>query len=371
MLLKLETVQLFQLLTLFESQLDHARLEYQQKKRHNWSRLEQTLAVPFTILDSDGDLKIEWSDLPEQLQLQYPEARKFTIQEFENWITTLEQEGNPWAFSYRQSRQWVKFITSQRLTEANAKRRVSFSLSPQKLSQRLIPSIPPTLIISYGPPGSGKSTIIPYYLKNLHSHRPIYPVSVNIDDLTRDYMKQIMKHEEWFSDSEIYFRVRSKWPLLARDTIIHKCLHQRYSFIIETTGKGTSAADTIIPLASKNGYQIVLVYVLVPFLELLARLIHRETLTGQGHPPFDHLMKSVIQSAKNVTYYREKILKHSTILQTFSCQRDNHPIRLIDNSQSTSNIPSLITTKKRLKSYLAQPGILPECVETLKKFSFK
>ena len=92
--------------------------------------------------------------------------------EFKKMIESLCEQNNIWAVEYSISKKWSNGYI-QRLLEK--------SLSNENCCN----SIHQHVLVSYGPPGSGKSSTTGKYLE-------LYPeigfISINIDDIVKDYM---------------------------------------------------------------------------------------------------------------------------------------------------------------------------------------
>lgn len=154
----------------------------------------------------------------------------------------------------------------------------------------------PIFFWSYGPQGSGKSSSVSDYFDGLG----VSPVELNIDNLTRRYAKDVLKDESIINTQEGYFTVRNKWPTFVRHQLIHDCAEQALDIVWETTGRGDNLwRDFCDPLVQKFRYKIVVVYVLVPFIQLKQRLESRIRLTKQIHADFDAVLNQCRAAACN------------------------------------------------------------------------
>ena len=84
----------------------------------------------------------------------------------------------------------------------------------------------PTLFIPYGPPGSGKTTGINLLLE-ARGIKYEHCVDMNIDDLTRSYMREVLHNEDMFKDQGIYFEVRKGWPSTCKAQCLRKAMATR------------------------------------------------------------------------------------------------------------------------------------------------
>jgi len=125
-------------------------------------------------------------------------------------------------------------------------------------------------------------------------------VELNIDNLTRRYAKDVLKDESLIDTQEGYFTVRNKWPTFVRHQLVHDCAEKALDIVWETTGRGDNLwHDFCAPLVQKFRYKIVVIYVLVPFVQLKQRLESRIRLTKQIHAGFDAVLKQCRAAAYN------------------------------------------------------------------------
>ena len=148
--------KLIEILLCFEMQINKEKAELLEKKRQEWNILEKSMSDPFTEIDYDKLGYITKDDIEKHLKntniddlierYSSNKSKSVSITEFEMIIDRLVDEGNEWAFSYKKSADWIKFIINQQFHNVKIHKRISDSK--------------PTLIISYGPSGSGKSSNI-------------------------------------------------------------------------------------------------------------------------------------------------------------------------------------------------------------------
>jgi len=242
--------------------------------------------------------------------------------EFKKMIELLCEQNNIWAVEYSISKKWSNGYI-QRLLEK--------SLSNENCCN----SIYQHVLVSYGPPGSGKSSTTGNYLE---TYPEIGFISINIDDIVKDYMTHVLHSEDLFNDQDIYFNVRSGWPEYTKHKLLEICLRNNYNFHVETTGHTLKTLEHIIKPVLALDYNVTILYTLVPFMELIYRLIKRETLTGQGHPDFRTLLTMCKSSSFNIVEYK-KIIK------------DNGKVVFINNNNKS---PIIIENKESLQKCLEQ-----------------
>tara|TARA_B110000908_G_C10226971_1_gene438481 strand:+ start:128 stop:1174 length:1047 start_codon:yes stop_codon:yes gene_type:complete len=218
--------------------------------------------------------------------------------EFNTMIQSLCNENNLWALEYNISEEWSKQYIKNIINKA-----LECDNCCNTQEQHLL--------IAYGPPGSGKSSTTNTYLDN---HTEIGYININIDDIVKDYMKHILHSEQFFNDQEVYFKVRNGWPTYTKNKILKICFENSYNFRIETTGNSLLTLDSIVTPASKQNYRIKILYTLVPFIELVYRLIKREHATGQGHPDFRKLLNMCKDGSHHIIKYKQQFTIRDTIL---------------------------------------------------------
>lgn len=154
----------------------------------------------------------------------------------------------------------------------------------------------PVFFWSYGPQGSGKSTTVSNYFNSLG----VDPIELNIDDLTRRYARDVLNDESAIATNEGYFSVRNKWPNFVRHRLLRECSERGLDIVWETTGRGSNLwSDFCSPLVKQFGYKIVVIYVLVPFVQLRQRLEARIRLTKQCHATSDAILSQCRTAARN------------------------------------------------------------------------
>ncbi len=301
------------------------KLEQLRKKRLLWKDKEQHNININDLFLHNEHLRIADLDF---LLSKNIDLSKFDVNndgyisrdEFDKMIHQSCEENNIWALEYNIANEWseqyIQNLIQMSLLEDNC------CNSPQQ-----------RILISYGPPGSGKSFTTKKYLKN---YKKIGYIDINIDNIVKDYMVNVLHSEDFFNDQEVYFKVRNGWPEYTKNKLLSICFHKKYNFRIETTGSKLNTLEKIIKPALKLDYNITILYTLVPFMELVYRLIKREHITGQGHPEFRKLLKICKLSSKHIHDYKNTI-------------GDNGKIILINNNESTSKI---IKTKKKLNTCL-------------------
>ena len=254
--------------------------------------------------------------------------------EFKQMIVTLCSQNNIWAIEYSIAKQWSNEYITKLLDES-------------LIRDNCCNSVKQHLLISYGPPGSGKSSTTKEYLSK---YPEIGFISINIDDIIKDYMIKVLHSEYLFNDQEIYFKVRSGWPEYTKHKLLEICLRNKYNFHIETTGNNLKTLEHIVKPVLKLNYNITILYTLVPFMELIYRVIKRETLTGQGHPDFRTLLTMCKSSSINILKYKDSIKENDRIVYINNTETEPHIIEnndelekcLIDHNFNEDIINNLV-----------------------------
>ena len=322
---------LLKVLELMEEKLyncdTNRKLENIRKKRLLWREEENFNINIHNFIENKNKNMIKVNDLKFLLHNNI-EIEKFDLDkdgfiskdEFKKMVQLLCEQNNIWAIEYTISKKWSNDYINKLLDESLRR-------------DNCCNSIKQHLLISYGPPGSGKSSTTKEYLD---TYPEIGFISINIDDIVKDYMTHVLHSEELFNDQEIYFNVRSGWPEYTKHKLLEICLRNKYNFHVETTGNKLKTLEHIVKPALQRKYDITVLYSLVPFMELIYRLIKRETLTGQGHPDFRTLLCMCKSSSINITDYKHVM-------------KDNGNILFIDNNEKN---PIIIENKEDLEKCL-------------------
>ena len=303
------------------------KLEQLRKKRLLWKDKEQQNLNINDLFLHNEQICIKNLDF---LLHKHIDLSKFDVNndgyisrdEFEDMINQSCEENNIWALEYNIANEWSEQYIDHLIQTSLL--RDNCCNSPQQ-----------ELLISYGPPGSGKSSTTKKYLQK---RKNIGYIDINIDNIVKDYMMNVLHSEDFFNDQEVYFKVRNGWPEYTKNKLLSICFHKKYNFRIETTGINLNTLQKIIVPALELDYHIKMLYTLVPFMELVYRLIKRESITGQGHPEFRKLLKMCKLAATHILDYKETIGEQGTVI-------------FINNNESTSKI---IKTKKKLKHCLKE-----------------
>lgn len=149
------------------------------------------------------------------------------------------------------------------------------------------PSIIPSLFITYGPTGSGKSTITKQVLTQ-YGIDESYCVKVLVDDIIdkipswKENVKRVVRESQSKGvdpDKELnnlYFEYRNTYGDVISDAIFYQALTTKRHIIFETTGNSIDYTIRVINLAKSVGYFTCVIYPYVEGHTLLQRLTDRE-----------------------------------------------------------------------------------------------
>lgn len=182
----------------------------------------------------------------------------------------------------------------------------------------------PVLLISYGPPGSGKSS----FVMNIAEKKNLNCVEVNVDLIVKDYIHKILKEPSLFHDQQSYMKIRMGWPEKVRLQIIEHCFKTNRDLLVETTGRNCDVANNVIKPSMDYGYEAIVVYVIVPFVDLVSRVISREKKTKQSHPPLEALLQMCKSAAGNISDFREACRPNGRVLYISNCGSEGEAMEL-------------------------------------------
>lgn len=169
---------------------------------------------------------------------------------------------------------------------------------------------PPIFIITYGPPGSGKTDIV----KNLTQRFGIPTnrlVNVLVDDIVEKipgYMEEMKStanldlpgHEIQQELTKVYFKYRRSTGDFMSESVLNRAFVGKYHVVWETTGDNIDWALKTIQLARQQGYMVFLVYPFVSEKQLLKRVAKRaKTSDNPRKPDAGRVKKNIITAQKN------------------------------------------------------------------------
>lgn len=167
--------------------------------------------------------------------------------------------------------------------------------------------VKPTFIIAYGPPGSGKSTIVKNIYKNPERRiREDEVVEVDSDQIVSSipgYQEELVKLMKGDSAGRqrLYWNARKAADSIG-DKILDDALLQKFSVRWETTGGSISWTGREINRIKRMGYRIWIVYPVVETDELEKRIKQRERETGQPALPMGILHEIISNSRDNLSH---------------------------------------------------------------------
>lgn len=162
----------------------------------------------------------------------------------------------------------------------------------------------PIFYIKYGPPSSGKGSIMLNVLKrdNLNDNSLI---TIDVDKIIESNPLYIEKRDNFintdnFTGKEsLYFKYRREADIISTQ-MLNKAILDHFDVAWETTG--TTVAWTIqeIKRIKKKGYDVTVVYPLVPVESLITRSKEREKKTGQTPASADQIRESAKRAIINI-----------------------------------------------------------------------
>jgi len=183
-----------------------------------------------------------------------------------------------------------------------------------------ITTAPPKLIITYGPPSSGKGYIVDDFILKELAIPTTSIITANIDEVIskiKGYQEEIAVCKKYFSDvifnsdvddawttkcTAIYNKYRTGTPTESADQVVEKLLKygmdKKLNIVFETTGGNVAwTINNLINDAKKQGYVVYIVYPIVDTEILVKRLLARARIEGR-YPKLDYV-KYVIEKAQN------------------------------------------------------------------------
>jgi len=168
----------------------------------------------------------------------------------------------------------------------------------------------PIFYIKYGPPASGKGSIMAKAIaKDGLTEQSLITVEVDsIIESNPGYIKQrteLMNNSDTDGKSALYWKYRGEADVIS-DQILNEALLGDFDIAWETTGGTIAWTIREIKRIQKQGYDVTLVYPLVPADVLVQRSLDREANTGQTPAPETQIRKGVKSAINNLS----KLLDH-------------------------------------------------------------
>ena len=168
-------------------------------------------------------------------------------------------------------------------------------------------SINPHFYITYGPPASGKATIMETILETRNKTMQDV-VQVNVDDIVKEFSPykeaaQMLIKAPKESRQKLYRDYRCALADNASDTLLDKALLRRYDIVWETNGRNIAWTVRELVRIRKMGYDISLVYPYVKRGELIKRAHKRE---GQENAPDN----DIIEAAELAQMHLPKLIQY-------------------------------------------------------------
>ena len=142
----------------------------------------------------------------------------------------------------------------------------------------------PVFLIAYGPPGSGKSSVVQWLFDDPERRvRADEVIDIDIDAIVAlfpGYQRRRAEARSHEAREQLYWEMRRRADPIS-DSILAEALLGRYSVRWETTGQSVAWTAREVDRVTGNGYQVWLVYPLVEKGDLAQR-IERRQATQQG-----------------------------------------------------------------------------------------
>jgi len=285
-------------LTMLLDSVEGALIEEQQKVEFMQSRKrieemeDPALNFTFSFADKDGDGLMSGEELQSLLGIPMEKVNEIMktfdqnddgfigIDEFQKFVQNEESQSFEWVKTYKKSSEWMENFIEEKTK----------GIASTPKGER------PWIIISYGPQGSGKSSATNKYIKKLG----ITPVEVNIDDITKRYAAEVIGDNDLTKKNELYLKIRKGWPTICSKRLLSICEERRLPFFKEATGRNLHTWTDMEKFVRRpNNYRVVVIYVLVPYIFLIQRVLARFKTTGQSYCRFNALCKQVKDAAGN------------------------------------------------------------------------
>ncbi len=184
------------------------------------------------------------------------------------------------------------------------------------IDRKKLKPVKPIYILSYGPPASGKSSLIEQFIPMIRPGmefnqfveisidkivESIPKYSLHVNELKGKYDKKELSFKEFTSMStSLYFQYRKDADELSSLYLMNS-LHNKYNIVVETTGRTKQWSLKLIKDAIHHGYDVYIVYPYVSIENLISRSKHRAE--QHGRLPDPKLIVEIAQAAaENLPY---------------------------------------------------------------------
>lgn len=185
----------------------------------------------------------------------------------------------------------IEFFSSDEMKQATSQCRYLADKIFETESESLQKEVSPVLLITFGPPASGKGSCIDKFFDAAKEYgfNPSNYISINLDAI----IDQLDTDKEVLKDPAAYFYFRQCADEIVK-TLFMKSIDAKLSIMSETTGTRKGKWWTYTKEAKKQGYKVVVLYPLVTKNVLLERSRIRAEKIGRSPD-----VKSIEDAIKN------------------------------------------------------------------------
>lgn len=153
------------------------------------------------------------------------------------------------------------------------------------------------LILNYGPPGSGKTSMfgVNKFIEQINLSKKNI-VDINLDNIVNEF--DAVKKASIQDKNEIYMRYRRFGEEIARQ-LLRKSLLYGYHTMFEVTGKNVEWLKKLTRYAKKQGYIIITIYSYASLPVLIDRVQTRAKKIGRK-PDNEYIKESYVMALKNI-----------------------------------------------------------------------
>jgi predicted ABC-type ATPase len=167
----------------------------------------------------------------------------------------------------------------------------------------------PNFFIVYGPPASGKATILEHTISHMKRSSGVEispPVEIVVDDLVQawpGYEKEVAKCRTEAERQKLYWGLRKAEPFKIddlNDEILEEATNSNMNVQFETTGMTIGWTKIVMESLINKGYNIVVVYPFVLGDSLVERSVQRQQTTGQTAAPAEEIINRAVAASENI-----------------------------------------------------------------------
>jgi len=189
----------------------------------------------------------------------------------------------------------------------------------------------PTFVLSYGPPGSGKTYVIERVLPELDPKKTVFAL---VDEWVWQFpafQHELKEANSTITDSaaleetrrNLYYKYRALADVV-NDAVIYRALAERFDVVFETTGNRLTWSLPFLDKAQRQGYHTLALYPWAPASVLRTRVAERAARRKQWLTQFP------AESIENAQNNLIQLSRKADRILIYDNSREGAPLQVMD-----------------------------------------